>query len=354
MGAAPIRATPRDYATAAMTFMDQVAVSPTPNNYALWYTYASGSVPALNRELDHLRQRDAAIDEIACRSLYSQFLAANTNASELEQAARQIESSICGAIAVVDEAGQDTAGYAQSLTSLSQGITAVADATVMQRVMGALLASTREMVQKARAASSWLDRSQQEMSELRARLEVVSREAETDGLTGLGNRKALDRVLACAIADAENEQVPMSLLMIDVDHFKRFNDSYGHAVGDEVLRLLAKVLKARVKGADFVGRYGGEEFAIVLPKTGLDGAMAVAERIRADLAARHLTNVAKQTDYGTITVSLGAAQFVTGETTDKMFGRADQALYRAKTEARNRVVGLRADGSVAPPPKLMH
>ena len=340
---------PRALAATALNLMLQAAVEPTPDNFALWYTYSSGSVPALNREIDQLRHA-ATIDADSCRRLHTMFLEAENDASALEEAARHIEHSIANALSVITQAGEDSAGFARSITRLSQNIPAKPDASTLQRVTTELLNETRSMIQKARVLLDRLNGSKQEIVSLRSELDVVRREAETDALTGIGNRKMLDRALAHEIEQSTTHGGPLSLLMIDIDHFKKFNDSYGHLMGDEVLKLFARVLRSRVKSTDVVTRYGGEEFAIVLPRTGLDGALAAAERVHGELAARSLRSLDKNVDYGSITVSIGAAQYNTGETADRLIDRADKALYKAKVGGRNQVLGMRADETCARAP----
>jgi diguanylate cyclase len=126
--------------------------------------------------------------------------------------------------------------------------------------------------------------------------------------------------------------------MIDIDHFKKFNDTYGHLIGDEVLRVVARLLRENVKGRDTPARYGGEEFAVILPQTSLNHAAKLAEQIRNTLASRKVHDKRTDASYGTLTVSIGAAKFQPGEPLDPLVQRADQALYRAKNQGRNRVV----------------
>ena len=318
---------PQDIAATALELMQKAGVAPTPENYARWYEQTAGLLAEGKLPPPDHPSADSEAD-----------------ASAIEDAARRIEQAISGALSVVVQAGEESQGFAQSITRLSQNIPSGADAPAVRRVATDLRTATDGMVQKARLLSKRLDHSRQEIVALRSELDQARREAETDPLTGVANRKALDRALESEIRDCMAEGTPLSVILIDVDHFKEFNDSHGHLVGDEVLKLLARLLKASVKGADTVARFGGEEFAVVLPRTGLAGALAVAERIRGDLSTRALRSAASKTTYGAITVSIGAAQFVNGEAAMILIARADRALYRAKTNGRNQVVGARSDG----------
>ena len=184
----------------------------------------------------------------------------------------------------------------------------------------------------------------------RAELERLSR---TDGLTGLPNRRHLMETLEKEARRAERNAQPFTLLMIDVDHFKRYNDAFGHLAGDEVLKRLAGVLLGAVRTADYAARYGGEEFMVVLPETPLDDALDVAERIRTSMA-----DEAIGTDGSRVTLSIGMGELPTdGATPQAVIAAADRALYRAKEHGRNCVVTPRmvlvpvqVDGTPLDPP----
>ena len=167
-----------------------------------------------------------------------------------------------------------------------------------------------------------------------ARLEAL---AHTDALTQVLNRRALVQRLAAELDRARRYDGVIALLMIDLDHFKRINDTYGHLVGDDVLREFAGVLTSAVRSVDMVARYGGEEFVVVLPETGEEGATAFAERIRERIEAHSFRGGERLTLR--LTASIGVATFPSSrvESVEDIFARADAALYRAKAEGRNRV-----------------
>jgi diguanylate cyclase len=168
-------------------------------------------------------------------------------------------------------------------------------------------------------------------------LEQVKRESLTDALTGISNRKAFDSALVQSIETAREETAPFSLLMLDIDHFKQFNDTYGHLIGDKVLRFIASILTRCIKGSDLAARYGGEEFAVILPNTPLQGAASVSEQIRKSISAGELKDKESGKRYGRITASIGIAEFHPEEAVNGLIERADQALYSAKKKGRNRV-----------------
>lgn len=178
------------------------------------------------------------------------------------------------------------------------------------------------------------DRLRATVEEARMNAEVAHEQALTDALTGLLNRYGLQRSLAREHAEARRYNRPLACLMIDIDHFKSVNDTHGHAIGDIVLQQVAAILTQGVRGSDIVFRYGGEEFLALLPETDLDGAAALAEKIREDASNR---------TYGEgehkliLTLSIGAASLCDSESGNDMVVRADLALYQAKGRGRDRV-----------------
>src|SRR6516165_8975612 len=151
--------------------------------------------------------------------------------------------------------------------------------------------------------------SRTEISELQHSLEAMRVESLTDPLTGLGNRKYFDRMIEVAVQNALANNEPLSLMMFDIDHFKSFNDTYGHLTGDQVLRLVALSIKHNVKGQDIAARFGGEEFAIVLPRTALREATLVADQIRCAVMGKELMKRSTGQHLGRVTLSIGVAAF---------------------------------------------
>ncbi len=161
--------------------------------------------------------------------------------------------------------------------------------------------------------------------------------ATRDGLTGLANRRCFDDTLHAEWQRALRQQQPLSLLMVDVDNFKQYNDAYGHLGGDECLQRIANAVSSEMRANDLVARYGGEEFAVILPNQSLKGAAIVAERIRCRVEQLHLPNLGSKQHV--VTVSIGAATALAAPETDpsQLVATADSALYRAKHMGRNRI-----------------
>ena len=178
-------------------------------------------------------------------------------------------------------------------------------------------------------------------SRLKAGIRVLAMEhhfervAMVDGLTELPNRRSLDDAFSRQLTRSLREQQPVSLLMVDVDHFKRLNDTHGHLVGDDVLKRLARILRRQVRPQDLVARYGGEEFAVLLPSTDVDAALLIADRLRAAIGNPDTEEVSRQLPPATVSVGVAAAR--SAISLSELMSQADAALYRAKQSGRNRV-----------------
>ncbi|MFZ9416581.1 MAG: GGDEF domain-containing protein, partial [Alphaproteobacteria bacterium] len=198
-----------------------------------------------------------------------------------------------------------------------------------------LLVETKRMVEGTRGLDADLRGASREVQALRNDLEEARRQAMSDPLTSVANRKAFDERLAREMAAASASGSDLALLLLDIDHFKRFNDSFGHVIGDEALKLVAQTLVAGVKGRDMVARYGGEEFAVILPATSLVHALGLANGLGAAVKGRRMLLKSTGRDLGRITVSLGVACYRPGESASDLVRRADAALYAAKDRGRD-------------------
>ena len=183
-----------------------------------------------------------------------------------------------------------------------------------------------------------LNESTSEVSKLRDNLAEVRRDAATDGLTGLNNRKAFDATLEHALALHAKSNRPVSLAVIDIDHFKRFNDTWGHQTGDQVLRYVGSVLNRICQEPPrFAARYGGEEFAMIFPGESAAQVQALLQDMLEEVATRVLRRRSTNEELGSITISIGLAELRPKESAHDLVGRADAALYASKRNGRNRL-----------------
>jgi diguanylate cyclase len=225
-----------------------------------------------------------------------------------------------------------------SLSGAEKQLAVVKSESQLETIINSLVKSTREMRETNKALEDRLLLSKTEINNLQQSLEAIRAESLTDPLTGLGNRKYFDRSIESAVQNAIANNEPLSLLMFDIDHFKSFNDSYGHLTGDQVLRLVGMSLKQTIKGQDITARYGGEEFAVVLPNTALRQALTVADHIRRAVMSKELKKKSTGEILGRVTISVGVSILKPDDDTDSLIERADACLYAAKRNGRNRVI----------------
>jgi len=321
----------------AFSLMRHHAVPATPENYAVWYAYCAETNPELKRALDLLINSRTPLTPERNAELYERFFGHAGYEAALGSAGESLESVMSRVQGLLDKAGRDTHDYDQRLTRLSGDLDAQ-DTDEVQATIRQMLQETRAILAKNARLETKLRESAAEVSDLRRNLEVVQRDALTDPLTGLANRKQFDRRLREAATEAMESGQPLCLVLQDIDHFKSFNDRFGHDVGDEVLKLVSRHLQDQLKGRDTPSRFGGEEFAIILPETSLDNALLVADKIRSHLAGRRLTNRSTDQVYDRVTISAGVALYQAGEPLEALVRRADAALYLAKDRGRNRVM----------------
>jgi len=271
--------------------------------------------------------------------LYDKYISPETGRQAVKDVGERIQSQLESMIALLGEASEGAGQYRDRLQDAS--VTLGGEGVGLDGLKGvvqSLIADTQKVAEQNSRLDDKLKNSSQQMQNLREELEVAQREAMTDGLTGIPNRKFFDMSLRQAVMDSMESGKALSLLMLDIDFFKKFNDEHGHQIGDEVLKLVARVLQTSIKGRDVAARYGGEEFSIILPDTTLRNAVAVGEHIRKSMASRKIVRRNSGTTFGNITLSIGAAQFEMGESMSSVIERADAALYRAKDGGRNRVM----------------
>ena len=322
-------------AAKAMEQMETLQLPPYPDNYEVWYAYHGDLDADLSRQLKAMLDNADEFDPKAYRDIKQAFLGEETT-KILRNASDGVEAMIASALTSIDAASTNARDYGDKLADFSGGLDDASKDDI-RSLVGKVLADTREVIARNASLENELKEAGEKIEKLRDSLDDARRVSETDGLTDLPNRRAFDLGLEAEMERARHDRTPLTLLIADVDHFKKFNDAYGHRVGDEVLKLVGRVLRSLVKGRDKPARYGGEEFCILLPTTDLKGAAAVAEQVRKAISAKALKSARTGQNYGQITLSLGCAALHGGDTAASLIDRADAALYLAKTYGRNRV-----------------
>jgi diguanylate cyclase len=337
------------WAEAAFARMREMGISPTPPNFAVWYSYFAGDNPELKRALDEMLTAPDQVTDAASVDTYNRFMAGRDPFESGIEFSQRIQSSAEQVLQALDSAGTGAKRYGMALENFSGTIESAGGAVEVKRLIKGILAETKAMEQHNHRLRTEVETSSKEIKTLKGRLEDARRDAMTDPLTGVFNRKAFDRAIREHISRSEETSDPVGMVLCDLDHFKSFNDNFGHQVGDQVLRLVAQTLVQCVKGQDVVARYGGEEFVVILPQTNVMGAAAVAEFIRRTVEQKKIVRKGTNQPIGQITLSLGVASLVAGDGPEELIERADRALYTAKAGGRNRVFadkGLKVQDAV--------
>jgi diguanylate cyclase len=332
----------RQIATEALARMVALRVAPTPANFSIWYAYFSSDVPDLTKEIDALLENGAIFSMQVNIALFNKYFGTDREAVALSDIGQSLNATIGTIMSQLSEAGRETAAFDSRLQRVSGTLNSKGEQIDLKEVVASLVAATEEMSAKNKALENELNKSADRVSHLQQNLETLRVEVLTDSLTGIGNRKLFDLSVLNRANEANTKNSELCLLMLDIDHFKRFNDSFGHRVGDKVLRVVANRLKAAAKPGDLPVRYGGEEFAMILPNITLEAATVRANQIREELANQYLRNKATGDNFGKITVSIGVTQFRHQEQLEDFIQRADAALYRAKDAGRNQVIAQAA------------
>nr|WP_191093376.1 GGDEF domain-containing protein [Bradyrhizobium campsiandrae] len=309
-----------------------------PRNYEIWYVYATGYNAPLNKIINETLARNGKLSEADLEQIYDTYLSHIKTTDRIDKVGARVIGEIDDVMKVLSDALGMTGSYDASLAGATENLSSAKSAAQIQAIVEALLRSTGEMRETNKALEDRLTLSKNEISNLQLSLEAIRAESLTDPLTGLGNRKYFDRMIGMAVQSALASGEPLSLLLFDIDHFKSFNDSYGHLTGDQVLRLVGLSLKQTIKGQDITARYGGEEFAVVLPNTGIRQALTVADHIRRAVMAKELKKKSTGEILGRVTISVGVSLLKEGDDTDALIERADACLYAAKRNGRNRVI----------------
>jgi diguanylate cyclase len=322
----------------AVARIAELGMPANPINYSVWYNYFSGEIHDLVLAVDDVLGKGGAVDEIRFAELHREFLAGSDSGERVEQIRGELEQQIDEVVRHMREANDDNKGFGESLADFSEALATGTGEHDVAAVVRNILLETQNVVAKSKTLEQRLHDSTQQIGTLQQSLQEIRQEAQTDGLTGIANRKCFDMRLQEEATRASEDGSSLCLLLTDIDHFKKFNDTFGHSVGDSVLKVVAKHLTDNVKGADLPARYGGEEFAVILPQTEIENATTLAEQIRGKLAKKELKSKASGEGYGSITLSIGVSRFRPGERLTDFIDRADQGLYKAKGLGRNRVV----------------
>ena len=314
------------------------SIPANPHNFKIWYEFFLGTNTKLKQVLQPLLQTNADFSEEQCAEIYAEFFGAKDYTAEMNSWSEEMDAVVREVSSVLSETGGDTETYREALQVFSGDLEGAGSAADIKQMVLKMTSDTQVMAARVSQLQAQVQTSGEQVAKLNEELTEARADALADGLTGVANRKCFDVTLADAMIYAAETDTPLALVITDLDHFKKFNDTYGHPVGDQVLRVVGRTLTGMTKGRDLAARYGGEEFAIILPETDLKGAVTVAENLRRAVSTKKLKRKGSDTPIEPLTLSLGVTTYIDGEPPSTFINRADQALYKAKRSGRNRVV----------------
>lgn len=311
----------KEFARLALAFIEANRIEQTPLNYAVAYSFIAGEPGDLQKALTAMLA-NGSIDNGALNELYDAHLCRH-NRGELGRVRDQVSHLLTTTLDQLSSVEGDLGEYGRSLQTFTASLGESLEITDISEVFQNIIAEVLLKIESEQRLTDDLDRAQQA--------------ASRDALTGLNNRGHFDHELDTGIEQTHEASEPLALLLLDIDHFKSVNDTWGHQAGDDVIRAVAEKIQHCIKGRDIAARYGGEEFAVILPGTRLENALTVAEQIRAAVETAGYGASLLDTPDHAITISVGAAGIHPEEVSGSLIRRTDAALYCAKESGRNQV-----------------
>jgi diguanylate cyclase len=307
----------------------------TPHAYAVWYEHLAGINSPLSEAMGKVLNGEAKLSNELAQAFFEAYVAAGNE--EAQRVFRQNVHGVLDNLAQFTEAtGQETDRFSADLQKYGDTLTRNLDEPALKNVISEISRDTRSMRKSVSSLQDKLQESKSEVEKLQRELQNAKSEALIDPMTRVLNRRGFDAEMDKLATNPELAGKRVSFLMLDIDYFKKVNDTYGHLFGDRVICGIAAALTAQVKGQDIVARLGGEEFAVVLPDTPLTGAYAVAEHIRLRIAQGKIRRLDSRELVGGVTISIGVADCPIAGDYAAAIAQADEALYVSKEAGRNR------------------
>jgi len=330
-----------EYFEAVRAHMARHGHPATPRVYEVWYAYVAVEDSELVDRLNHaLTQPQVPVALI--EALHEEFFARERQSEVVRQTGEKLSNELTRILQMLANAGRDTSSFADALEKIAARLPADGE---LRKIVDTIVLATRHMEAKTRRLESEIERCSLEIRTLRQGLEASKREAMTDPLTGLYNRRAFEERLRQAAAHSMETDTELAVLLSDIDNFKQLNDAWGHQIGDAVIQLVASSLKEGLPDGSTAARYGGDEFAAVLPGVSIAEAEAIADKTRELVSSKRLKDSSTGKPIGHMSVSIGVAGYVLAERLEELVRRADKALYEAKEAGRNRVKTGRVPGN---------
>lgn len=318
----------------AIPQMIELNIPVNPHNYTLWYRYTSGEDAELNSLIDTIIKRNEEFTEETLSMLYSQFCD-ELSSQEIEELRDQLMELVTELYVSTGNIVGESTSYGTILVNAALEIADCDSIDTIKSCLTNVIDQTKKFGAEALRFANSLKKSQAEIKIMENVIKALREDVRRDELTKVNNRKAFDETLEQMISLGNRKRRPFSLLLLDIDHFKKVNDTYGHLIGDEVLVFIAKQIGTFIRKEDVLSRFGGEEFALILPETGVVDALTVANNIVNYFSTTTLKRQTEPKSIGKVTVSIGVAEYQYGESGKELCARADAALYDAKDSGRN-------------------
>ena len=326
-----------DLAGQAFKMIDRYDTPPYPSTYALWYAYVSRSNADLVSTVDQMLERGGALSAYEIDEVCKTHLSEADMQVAQQNISQQFETQLSSVLAMIQKSVNDSEHFAETLDEIEEGLPNSVSTDNIDAIISRLMVENRRMAEHSMQLNIGLRESQKQIEKLNLELDEVRSQSMRDPLTGVANRRAFDTRLAAELSASTSSDRDLCLALADIDHFKKVNDTYGHRVGDEVLKVFATIISENIKGQDMVARYGGEEFAIILPRTDITAAYNLVDKIRQQFAKTNLIFKQSRQGLGKITASFGIASFKPGTDAKTFVELADRKLYLSKDLGRNQV-----------------
>jgi diguanylate cyclase len=340
---------PRSYAVArtAIDSLEAAKIWPTALNIELWLNLIADPTGPLAQEIESLLKSGQPFTDAVAEGLAEKFLPKARLHDQIRDTGDLLNQELASVSRVIAAAKKSSADYGERLQGATKDLSDGLDEGGVRLLVDNLTQATTRVQSENEALEKRLADSSAEVDRLREHLQQVRRDATTDGLTNLANRKAFDEELERACADADANGSVLQLAVLDIDHFKLFNDNWGHQTGDQVIRYVASVIGRAGAAPRFAARYGGEEFAVIFAGENAAQVDKTLHEIRQEVSSRRLKRRSTNEELGAVTISSGFAERRKGEPASSLVERADAALYASKREGRNRVTSAERTASAA-------
>lgn len=322
----------------ALDFLCRFNIPVVPICYHVAYEYTSQRHAELTRLIDAQLKKSGQLDSHFLLHLFESHCLDDGDGNKLDQHLADLHDLLFKVLEGVTKSSSQTSLFNETLQQQSNALDANPGVDDLRGIANTLLQATTQAIDDNRMLHEQLQSVEQQSQSLQSEVEKLRDEISKDALTGLFNRRALNKRIDELLESYSDEATPFSVLMLDIDHFKRINDSFGHVIGDEVIRRIGLIMRSQMRDLDFPARYGGEEFTMLLPETEISRAMDIAQSIHESVAKLILVKRSTKERLPSVTISVGAASVRQGDSPESLLERADQALYQAKETGRNRIV----------------